>query len=269
MLVLTQYLQFVEGYTPTETGLAFLPLAVASLLFNGVGAALAQKIGNRALAVGGLLVIASGFAVLATLSQGDGFGLLTAAMLLMGAGAGLAMPATTAALLGAVPEEHAGVGSALNDTIQQAGAALGVAVMGAVLFSTYTSSMPASAPAAARHSVADALATGDSSLVATAREAFTNAMSGSFLAGAAGVVAAAAVAAVLIRGGGRKGDADAADTAGSADATDSVDAADSVAVLDEGEGEFHRGSGPVPGSSSSSASRSVKEPVSGHAHAAR
>lgn len=47
-----------------------MPAAVASLVFNGVGAALAKKIGNRALAVSGLLVIAGGFATLSTLSTG-------------------------------------------------------------------------------------------------------------------------------------------------------------------------------------------------------
>ena len=46
----------------------------------------------------------------------------------MGAGVGLAQPAVISALMGAVPAEYAGVGSAVNDTIQQAGAALGVAV---------------------------------------------------------------------------------------------------------------------------------------------
>ncbi|MGY0024565.1 MFS transporter [Streptomyces sp. YJ-C3] len=205
MLVLTQYLQFVMGYTPSETGLAFTPLALAALLFNGVGAGLAKKIGNRTLAVGGLLVTAGGFAVLSTISPDAGFWTLAAAMTLMGAGGGLAMPATIAALMGAVPGEHAGVGSALNDTIQQAGAALGVAVLGAVLSHSYTGAMSDAAPAPARRSVSDALgmaaANADKGLAAAAREAFTTAMSASFLAGAAGVVGAAIVALCLIRGG--------------------------------------------------------------------
>lgn len=202
MLVLTQYLQFVLGYTPTETGLAFAPMAVAVIAFNSVGAALVAKTGNRAMTVTGLLVTAAGFGLLATLSQGDGIGPLVTAMVLMGAGGGLAMPATIAALMGAVPPEHAGVGSALNDTIQQAGAALGVAILGAVLSSTYTDEMPGSAPEAARHSIADALALGESGLADAARSAFTSAMSGTFVVGGCGVVAAAVVALVLMRGRG-------------------------------------------------------------------
>ncbi|MCL6736826.1 MFS transporter [Streptomyces neyagawaensis] len=217
MLVLTQYLQFVLGYSPTKTGLAFMPAAVASLVFNGVGAALAKKIGNRALAVSGLLVIAGGFATLSTLSPGDGFGTLSVAMVLMGAGAGLAMPAAIAALMGAVPQEHAGVGSALNDTIQQAGAAFGVAVLGAVLSSTYTSEMPESAPAAARETIGEGLAvaarTNDAGLVSTVHEAFTDAVSSSFTVGAAGVVGAAVLALFLMKGAG-KGEAPPAGDAG-------------------------------------------------------
>ncbi|WP_433544660.1 MFS transporter [Streptomyces sp. CA-294286] len=203
MLVLTQHLQFVLKYTPTETGLAFAPMAAATLVFNTIGASLIAKTGNRAMVVLGLLVIAAGFATLATLSADDGFMTLVGAMLLMGAGSGLAMPAAMSAMMGAVPEEHAGVGSALNDTIQQAGAALGVAILGAVLASTYTSSMPDSAPAQAKHSIGEALttagATGNAKLAEAAREGFTSAMAVSFLVGAAAVVTAAILAFFLMR----------------------------------------------------------------------
>ncbi|MFD9451546.1 MFS transporter [Streptomyces sp. NPDC059985] len=197
MLVLTQYLQFVAGHSPTETGLAFTPLAVATLLFNGLGATLGNRIGNRIMTAVGLAVIAAGFAILATLEAGDGLAPLGAAMTVMGIGAGLAMPAATAALMGAVPEEHAGVGSALNDTVQQAGAALGVAVLGALLTSVYSGAMPAATPDAARHSVAAALT--DPALAEAARDAFTSAMSATFTAAAAGVLAAAGLALILMR----------------------------------------------------------------------
>ncbi|MER5404976.1 hypothetical protein [Streptomyces sp. NPDC002769] len=106
-------------------------------------------------------------------------------------------------MTGAIPDEHAGVGSALNDTVQQAGAALGVAVLGAVLSSTFTGHMPADAPAEARPSIGDALSVAgradDTSPAASAHDAFTRAMSASFLAGAGGVVVAAVLAVFLMR----------------------------------------------------------------------
>ncbi|MVO86472.1 MULTISPECIES: MFS transporter [Streptomyces] len=203
MLVLSQYLQFVLEYTPTKTGWAFAPLALASLVFNALSAVLGPKIGNRFMAALGLAVIASGFFTLTTLEPGDGFGIVTVAMVLMGAGGGLAMPAAQAAMMGAVPHEHAGVGSAMNDTVQQAGAALGVAVLGSILSSTYGSKMPDDAPGKSDESIVEAFAeaarTGNEALVRTARDAFTEAMSSAFVVGAIGVLVAAALSLVLMR----------------------------------------------------------------------
>ncbi|MGF6886672.1 DHA2 family multidrug resistance protein-like MFS transporter [Nocardia sp. GAS34] len=199
-LVLTQYLQFVLGYTPMRTALAFTPLAIAALVCNGAGAALVNKFGARAMAVIGLAVVAVGFAVLAVLSAGSGFWLPALAMALIGAGAGLAMPAAVGALMSAVPAEHAGVGSALNDTIQQTGGALGVAVLGAVLAGTYTGAMPHSAPAAARQSIAGAV--GNVNVFGLARDAFVTAMHVTFGVGAVCSLAAAVVAFFLMRGTG-------------------------------------------------------------------
>ncbi|WP_433435596.1 MFS transporter [Nonomuraea sp. CA-141351] len=157
LLVLTQYPQYVLGYTPTEAGLAFIPMAVASLACNTLGAALGSKIGNRTLIVTGFAVSAAGFVLLSTMDPSSGLVTAASALLLMGAGGGLAMPAAVSALMGTIPAEHAGVGSALNDTIQQAGAALGIAVLGSVLASAYTAAMPATAPDAARLSIGNAL----------------------------------------------------------------------------------------------------------------
>ncbi|MFC5180556.1 MFS transporter [Actinomadura harenae] len=204
LLALTQYLQFVLGYSPMKTGLSFIPIAVAALVFNGVGAGLVGKLGNRITAVTGLLVVAAGFGMLAGLAPGDGYWPVAIGLFLMGAGSGLAMPATIGALMGAVPAEHAGVGSALNDTIQQAGAALGVALLGTALTSAYGAAMPDGAPEQARRSIGDALAvaarTGDASLVHEARDAFTTAMGTTFLASLTGVVAASVLALFVLRG---------------------------------------------------------------------
>ncbi|OXM51687.1 MFS transporter [Amycolatopsis alba] len=199
LLLLTQYLQFVLGYTPTQAGLAFIPMAVASLLCNTLGATLGQKIGNRALATAGMTVMAAGFGLLGTLSTTSGFLLTAIALFLLGAGGGLAMPAAISALMGEVPQEQAGVGSALNDTIQQLGAALGIAILGSVVSSLFTAHMPDSAPAQARLSIGDAFATGDSGVIAAARESFTSAMSTTFVVSAAGVLVAAVVAFVVMR----------------------------------------------------------------------
>ncbi|MEC3913875.1 MFS transporter [Nocardia sp. CDC160] len=200
LLLLTQYLQFVLGYSAMKTALAFTPLAFAALVAQGAGAGLVQKFGVRPITLVGMLVLAVGSGALAALDTDSGFWAAALAMALVGAGAGLAMPAAIGALMGAIPPEQAGVGSALNDTIQQTGGALGVAVLGAVLAGTYTDAMPSGAPAAARDSIAGAVATGDGTLIAAARDAFTHAMSTTFLAGGAAVVAATVMAFFLMKG---------------------------------------------------------------------
>lgn len=203
LLAMTQYLQFVLDYTPTETGLAMIPMAVAVIITNSFSATLGQKIGNRAMTVAGLLVLAGGFGFFSTMSADDGFATVALALVVFGVGAGLAQPAAVTALMGAVPAEHAGVGSALNDTVQQAGAALGVAILGSVLVTNFADAMPADAPEPARASIADAIgtaaATGDGALATAAREAFASGMSTTFVIGAIGVLAAAILALVVMK----------------------------------------------------------------------
>ncbi|OAR23569.1 MFS transporter [Streptomyces sp. ERV7] len=203
LLVLTQYLQFVLGYSPVKAGLAFVPLAVTALVGNTAGAQLAARIGNRWLIVAGMLVMASSFALLTTVTASSGFTVPAIALGLLGLGAGLAMPAAVGALMGTIPADKAGVGSALNDTIQQAGTALGIAILGSLLSSGFASEMPSDTPDAARHSIAGALATaqGDATLIRTAHSAFTAAMSTTFAVSAVGVLVAAVLAAVLMRDG--------------------------------------------------------------------
>jgi predicted MFS family arabinose efflux permease len=203
--VLTQFLQFVHGYSPVKAGLAFTPLAVAALAGNSAGAKLSAKIGNRLLMLSGMLVMVAAFGLLATVSADTAFAVPATGLGLLGLGAGLAMPAAVSALMATIPPEQAGVGSALNDTIGQAGSALGIAILGSLLASGYTRHMSDAAPAGARASIAGALeaAHGDSSLIHTAREAFTTAMSTTFTVSAIGTLAAAALATVIMRGGGK------------------------------------------------------------------
>ncbi|WP_328482004.1 MFS transporter [Streptomyces sp. NBC_00377] len=201
LLVLTQYLQFVLGYSPVKAGLAFLPLAVAALLGNGVGVKLAEKIGNRFVILSGMLVMTACFALLTTVDADSGFTVPAIALGLLGLGAGLAMPAAVGALMSTIPEEKAGVGSALNDTIQQAGTALGIAILGSLLTSGFAAEMPSDAPEAARQSIGGALAVAgqDTGLVRSAREAFTASMTTTFTVSAIGVLAAAVLAALVMR----------------------------------------------------------------------
>ena len=123
--------------------MALLPYAVAAAIFNGLGAGLGQKISNRTLIAAGLLVMAGGFAVMATTT---GYLSLLAGLVVMGVGGGLAGPSAYASLMGAIPLEYAGVGSAHERHRAAGRLAMSIAVLGSVLAGVFTAAMPASAP---------------------------------------------------------------------------------------------------------------------------
>ncbi|HEV7713832.1 MAG TPA: MFS transporter [Asanoa sp.] len=206
LLALTQYLQFVLGFSPLKAGLAFAPMIAAVMVFNGIGVVIDKRFGARAAIVTGLVFLGAGFGLLASTSVGDSYGHLVLALVVTGAGSGTTGPAAYGTLLAALPKDRAGVGSAVNDTVQYVGQALSVAVLGTVLASAFTARMPASAPADARHSIGEALAvggaTGDAGLVRVAREAFVGAMSITSWVGVFGAAAAVLVALLVIRRSG-------------------------------------------------------------------
>ncbi|MEV8632399.1 MFS transporter [Streptosporangium sp. NPDC051023] len=199
LLMLTQYLQFVLGYGVLQASLALIPYMVAAIVFNGLGATLGKKLSNRAMVTIGMLVFGAGFLVLTRMTPDSGYGLFISGLMVMGVGGGLVAPAAYASLMSAVPPDRAGIGSALNDTVQQTGGALSVALLGSVLSAAYSAGMPESVPAPARESIAAALALGDPALARTAKVAFVDAMASGMIVGAVGSVAAAIVAWALLR----------------------------------------------------------------------
>ncbi|SHF00898.1 MFS transporter [Streptoalloteichus hindustanus] len=202
-LAFTQFLQLVLGWGTMAAALAFVPMAVAVVVFNVVGATLAKRVSNKAMIVTGMLTIAASQVVIAMISPGDGYALMAVGLVVMGIGTGLAAPSVYATLMGAIPRDQAGVGSAVNDTVQQGGTALGVAVLGSVLSAAYTAALPPAVPDTARASLSDALATaaatGSAELARTAREAFLSAMSAVSTTAALLSVAGGVLALVLLR----------------------------------------------------------------------
>ncbi|MBB3097312.1 EmrB/QacA subfamily drug resistance transporter [Actinoplanes campanulatus] len=203
MLAITQYLQFVLGYEPLRAGSAFIPMIVTTMAFNGVGVVVDKRFGARIALAAGLLLVAGGFAILSSLDPDDGYLKLAAALVVIGMGSGVAAPAAVGTLLGALPPERAGVGSAVNDTVQQVGTALSVAILGSVLTTAYRASMPADVTGPARDSLGEALgvavATGDTGLAEAARAAFVDAIAVTSLIGVVGGIAAAVLAATVLR----------------------------------------------------------------------
>jgi EmrB/QacA subfamily drug resistance transporter len=203
VLALTQYLQFVLGYEPMKAGLAFIPMLVTGMAFNGVGVLVDKRLGTRVAMSAGLLLLAAGFGVLASIGPDDGFSRLAVAMVVIGMGSGTLGPAAYGTLLAALPPDRVGVGSAVNDTVQQVGGALSVAVLGSVLSTAYRSAMPTDVVSQARDSIGDALRiaaqTGDASLAQFAKVAFVDAVATTAWVGVFGGIAAAILAAAVLR----------------------------------------------------------------------
>jgi len=172
----TQYLQFVLGYSPSGAGLRVLPYAGAMIVFAPLSSKLVARFGTKRVAATGMALFSAGLAVAATLTAGTGYGRLGVALLLMGAGMGLAGAPATESIMGSLPPARANIGSAVNDTTRELGGALGVAVVGSIMSSLYATQLSGDVPAAARDSLGAAVGLGPDVALA-AREAFVGAMS--------------------------------------------------------------------------------------------
>jgi len=144
--LITQYFQFVKGYTPLGTGVRILPVATSLAVASVLGTKLAVKIGNKAVVASGLLLTGAFLLWVATVSQSTPYAVLVGQMLMGGGGLGLISAPATEAIMGAVPKEKAGVGSAVNDATRLFGATLGVAVIGSIAASLYASHLGATLP---------------------------------------------------------------------------------------------------------------------------
>jgi EmrB/QacA subfamily drug resistance transporter len=133
----SQYLQLGMGYSPLATGLRLLPWTATPVLIAPAAGALADRIGSRPLLVTGLALQAAGLAWVADIATaGGGYARFVAPLIIAGAGISMALPATAAAALGAVPAADIGRASGVNNTLQRFGGAFGVAIATAV-FAAY------------------------------------------------------------------------------------------------------------------------------------
>ncbi|MFD0276040.1 DHA2 family efflux MFS transporter permease subunit [Kitasatospora sp. NPDC127111] len=135
------YIQSVRGYSALQAGVLMLPLAGAQLVFAPRARLVVDRFGVRATCAGGMALIAAGFVGYQLLDVDSPIWVLVVLGLLMGAGMAHVMPPVTVAIMGSLPREKAGAGSAINNTFRQVGGSLGVAVLGAVLSTVYRDGM--------------------------------------------------------------------------------------------------------------------------------
>ena len=206
----TQYLQFVRGYTALEAGIRLLPLAAGIAIGARGGERLNRKFGTKIVVGSGLVLLAATLSLITIFDTTTSLWIIEVSIFLTALAMGTIMAPSTDAVMGAVPPEHAGVGSAMNDVTRQVGGAFGVAIIGSVLTSIYSSRVSdavesvAGLPAAAVESAKDSVgaATGLATtlppqvgepLAAAAREAFTDAFGLAVLVGVGFALVSAAM----------------------------------------------------------------------------
>ena len=136
------WLQNVMGMTPIGAGLVLLFLAAGAFVASGVGGALSGKLPpERAVQIGVVLEIVGilGFGVVASTSTG--WAAIAPFLFVYGIGVGLATAQLTGVIMVDVPMEKTGQGSGSQSTVRQIGSALGIAVIGTVLFTGTGSSL--------------------------------------------------------------------------------------------------------------------------------
>ena len=138
IFLITQFLQLVQGYTALQAGVRTLPFAIATGIMSPVAIALMHRFGSKPIVTLGLLVMAVGFVIAATVQVDTPYlGRVLISMVTIAAGLGLATSPATEAIMGAVPPDKAGAGAAVNDTTREFGGTLGVAVVGSVFLTVY------------------------------------------------------------------------------------------------------------------------------------
>jgi hypothetical protein len=162
IFVVTQYFQFIRGYSALGAGVRLLPFAASVALGSVLGTRLAVRFGTKQVVTAGLLVTTGFYSWTIGTTADLAYGVIALQMVVGGLGMGLTSAPATESIMGAISAKTAGVGSAVNDATRLVGGTLGVAVIGSVFSSLYqqrvTDSLagihlPAGAVAAVRDSV--------------------------------------------------------------------------------------------------------------------
>jgi MFS family permease len=138
VLVLSIYFQLAKGWGAFETGVRFLPFAIAVVIAAPLAGMLSSRFGAKWVVTTGMVFEATALFWMSRLFYVDtDYSAFILLFLLYGAGIGLAIAQLANIVLSDIPMEKAGVGSGANNTIRQLGASLGIAIIGAVLFGSF------------------------------------------------------------------------------------------------------------------------------------
>lgn len=214
LFTLPQYLQAVRGNDAFGTGLRLIPMMAGILVAAVISKRLLAYIGAALGTVIGTSITAIDLLILARLTPETSMVWIGLGLTGFGLGAGVAMTSAMDAVLASLPDDAAGAGSAVMNTIRQLAGALGVAILGSILYSAYKGGLDPAVlgqlPAPAAHAVKDSimgatavagqLGSAGATLQRMAANSYTHAMALLLIVSAAAGFAAAVVAALVIPG---------------------------------------------------------------------
>ncbi|MEO3891360.1 MFS transporter [Nonomuraea sp. B5E05] len=192
LLLLAQWMQLVQGYSPLETGVRLLPAALAAIVASPLAPGVAALVGARAVLAGGLGLTGLGFLLLFAAPGPLTYWPVAGALVLIGVGNG-ALATASSVIMSGTPAAKAGSAAAIEETSYEVGGALGVAVLGSVAAAAYRSELAYEGPGGegvreslgAALDVAEGLGAAGGPLAERARASFTESL---VLAGGAGAV---------------------------------------------------------------------------------
>jgi predicted MFS family arabinose efflux permease len=129
----TLYLQQILGLSAIEAGLVYLPGTVIMFFVSGATASVGERVSGRVMVSVGLALVAIGMALLTLAGVDSSWTIALPGSIIAMIGTGLFNPSISNFALGSVPEHQSGLAAGVNDTFRQAGIAVGVAALGALI----------------------------------------------------------------------------------------------------------------------------------------
>jgi EmrB/QacA subfamily drug resistance transporter len=129
------YMQNVLGFSATQAGAAFLPMTILIVIVAPLAGKFSDRVGSRWLMGVGMTLVSASLLIFSRLGIGSTYWHIFPGLIVGGLGMALTMTPTTAAAMGSVAVDKAGVGSAVLNSMRQVGGSLGIAVMGAIVAS--------------------------------------------------------------------------------------------------------------------------------------
>lgn len=141
LLVVTQYFQNVQAYSPERAGVLMLAYTVPTIIFAPIAGALTARGGGRGPTLAGVALLAAGL-VLVAAGIGGALAILLIGLMLTGTAAGLAIAPTTNEAMASVPASRSGMASGIMSAQRALGSTAGFAIMGSVLAAVVASTLP-------------------------------------------------------------------------------------------------------------------------------